>query len=173
MGGAGGHMRHPHDLDEVENGKDLIALFKAVPEYLRSKNFQTGDTTSLKLDGSNISIKVAAASVGDDIQFGIDRASHEAIDVNGVTLDKLKERFPKNPSMALDASGLIGMMNQTYREDPSTVKELLKVLGLLDINGAPDTTKFINIEYIKRAPKISTPKQDWEERMRLNIRLTQ
>ena len=157
MGGAGGHMRHPHDLDEVENGKDLIALFKAVPEYLRSKNFQTGDTTSLKLDGSNISIKVAAASVGDDIQFGIDRASHEAIDVNGVTLDKLKERFPKNPSMALDASGLIGMMNQTYREDPSTVKELLKVLGLLDINGAPDTTKFINIEYIKRASEDIDP----------------
>ena len=157
MGGAGGHMRHPHDLDEVEDGKDLIALFKAVPEYLRSKNFQTGDTTSLKLDGSNISIKVAAASVGDDIQFGIDRASHEAIDVNGVTLDKLKERFPKNPSMALDASGLIGMMNQTYREDHSTVKELLKVLGLLDINGAPDTTKFINIEYIKRASEDIDP----------------
>ena len=36
MGGAGGHMRHPHDLNEVDSGKDVIALFRAFPAYLKS-----------------------------------------------------------------------------------------------------------------------------------------
>ena len=59
MGGAGGHMRHPHDLEEVEMWyQDIIALFRAIPAYLRSEEFKSGQATSLKLDGSNNAIKV-------------------------------------------------------------------------------------------------------------------
>ena len=37
MGGSGGHMRHPHDLDEVKTGVDIVRLFRAIPDYLRSE----------------------------------------------------------------------------------------------------------------------------------------
>ena len=50
MGGAGGHMRHPHDLNEVDVGKDIIELFRAIPSYLKTKEFQGGQTSSLKVD---------------------------------------------------------------------------------------------------------------------------
>ena len=74
MGGAGGHMRHPHDLKEVDNGQDIIALFRAIPAYLRTEEFKSGQTTSLKLDGSNNAIKVVEDEDG-GIQFAVDRAS--------------------------------------------------------------------------------------------------
>ncbi len=158
MGGSGGHMRHPHDLDEVEAGKDIIALFRAIPDYLRSEEFTSGKGSSLKLDGSNNAIKVVQREDG-KIQFAIDRGSHSALDVNGVTLDKLKQRFTKvkkngevksNDGLARSSAGLINMMQETYDSNPERVEAILRNLTLIDENGVADPTKFINIEYIQR-----------------------
>ena len=53
MGGAGGHMNHPHDLDHVKNGEDFIKFFtKELPSIL----FQEGSSPAkftVKLDGVN------------------------------------------------------------------------------------------------------------------------
>jgi hypothetical protein len=158
MGGSGGHMRHPHDLDEVETGKDIIALFRAIPDYLRTEEFTSGQGTSLKLDGSNNAIKVVQREDG-KIQFAVDRGSHSPLDVNGVTLDKLKQRFTKvkksgevkfNDGLARSSAGLINMMQKTYDTNPERVEALLRNLTLIDENGIADPTKFINIEYIQR-----------------------
>ena len=156
MGGAGGHMRHPHDLDEVQNGQDIIALFRAIPAYLRSEEFKSSQTTSLKLDGSNNAIKVVEDGDG-GIQFAVDRGGRgttpiTAIDVQGVTLDRLEDRFPKNPGLAGSSAGLITMMSRAFNADQEKMYGLLQDLGLIDENGTPDPTKFINVEYIDRVP---------------------
>ena len=161
MGGAGGHMRHPHDLEEIKNGQDIIALFRAIPAYLRKEEFKKGETTSLKLDGSNNAIKVIES--GDDIQFAVDRGGRgttdiTAIDVAGVTIDRLQDRFPKNPGLANSSAGLINMMARAYNENKDEMMGLLIALGLISKEGAPDPTKFINIEYIDRVPEDIDPK---------------
>ncbi len=127
MGGSGGHMRHPHDLDEVQTGKDIIALFRAIPAYLRSEEFKSGQTTSLKLDGSNNAIKVVEDEDG-SFQFAVDRGGkgtspETQLDVMGVTIDRLKDRFTKvnkrtgetkyNEGLANSSAGLINMMAKT------------------------------------------------------------
>ena len=157
MGGAGGHMRHPHDLEEIKNGQDIIALFRAIPAYLRSEEFKSGQTTSLKLDGSNNAIKVVEDGDG-GIQFAVDRGGRgttpiTAIDVQGVTLDRLEDRFPKNPGLAGSSAGLITMMSRAFNADQEKMYGLLQDLGLIDENGTPDPTKFINVEYIDRVPE--------------------
>jgi len=157
MGGAGGHMRHPHDLEEVKNGQDIIALFRAIPAYLRSEEFKSGQTTSLKLDGSNNAIKVVEDADG-GFQFAVDRggkgtSSMTQIDVQGVTIDRLQDRFPQNPGLANSSAGLISMMARAYSENKDQMFGLLQSLGLIDENGTPDPTKFINVEYIDRLPE--------------------
>ena len=93
------------------------------------------------------------------IQFAIDRGSHSPLDVNGVTLDKLKQRFTKvkksgevkfNDGLAMSSAGLINMMQKTYDSNPERVEAILRNLTLIDENGIADPTKFINIEYIQR-----------------------
>ena len=171
MGGSGGHMRHPHDLDEVQTGKDIIALFRAIPAYLRSEEFKSGQTTSLKLDGSNNAIKVVEDEDG-GFQFAIDRGGkgtspETQLDVMGVTIDRLKDRFTKvnkrtgetkyNEGLANSSAGLINMMTNAYDQNEEIMFGLLQQLGLIDKNGVPDPTKFINIEYIDRLPKDIDP----------------
>ena len=63
MGGAGGHMNHPHDLDHVKNGKDFINFFTTeLPDILfgstigASSGFSNPNFT-VKLDGVNAAIK--------------------------------------------------------------------------------------------------------------------
>ena len=161
MGGAGGHMRHPHDLKEVDNGQDIIALFKAIPAYLRSEEFKSGQTTSLKLDGSNNAIKVVEDGDG-GFQFAVDRGGRGTapitkLDVIGVTIDRLQDRFPNNPGLANSSAGLINMMARAYNENEEIMSGLLQGLGLINGEGVPDSTKFINIEYIDRVPEDIDP----------------
>jgi len=48
MGGAGGHMSHPYDLDEVKNGADLIKIMMGIPKHLA----MDAVNATIKLDGS-------------------------------------------------------------------------------------------------------------------------
>ena len=165
MGGAGGHMRHPHDLNEVESGKDVIALFRAIPAYLKSKEFKAGQSSSLKLDGSNNGLRLAYRD--GKYQFVIDRGTKMDLDIQGVSVDQLEDRFvgktvvdpetgeeTKRPhGMVASSLLLLNMMNEPLVERRDEMFEALKELGFLvekDNRLIPDPTKYISIEYVER-----------------------
>ena len=45
MGGAGGHMAHPYDLDWVKSGKDLLRFYELAKDL----------KGTVKIDGANVS----------------------------------------------------------------------------------------------------------------------
>ena len=53
MGGSAGHMRHPHDLDSVKSGSDLISLFADIKDTVEGGLL----TPNVKIDGINVSFK--------------------------------------------------------------------------------------------------------------------
>ena len=160
MGGAGGHMRHPHDLNEVEEGADVVNLFRAIPAYLKTKEFQGGASSSLKVDGSNNGLKVVVRN--GNYTFAVDRGTQMAADVAGVSLDDMDTRWPEKIDPATGEAkprGLMGssiqlvtMMNEALADDRKRSKmvDLLKRLGLLQEDGDPDLSKFIMIEWVER-----------------------
>ena len=158
MGGAGGHMRHPHDLNEVDVGKDIIELFRAIPSYLKTKEFQGGQTSSLKVDGSNNGLKVVVRN--GDYTFAVDRGTQMASDVAGVSLEDMDTRWPEKidpdtgqpkPRGLMGSSiQLVTMMNEALAANRNKVTELLGKLGLLGEDGYPDLSKFIMIEWVER-----------------------
>lgn len=95
--GPVGHMWHPFDLDSVKNGKDLLSVFEnEVIEYINKF------TPSIKIDGINGPIRLVTNKSGDR-EFAIDRMSRANIDREGVTADRLKERFEKAILQSLDS----------------------------------------------------------------------
>ena len=111
-GAGGGHMWHPfdvlssndkkarekaaseglnpEDLPSVATGKDLLDFFQSkVMDYVR-----TNQKPDIKLDGSNATAKLIRSEDG-TYKFAIDRGSSSDLDVNGVTIDNLEQRFPK------------------------------------------------------------------------------
>ena len=158
MGGAGGHMRHPHDLNEVEDGQDVVNLFKAIPAYLKTKEFQGGASSSLKVDGSNNGLKVVVRN--GNYTFAVDRGTQMAADVAGVSLDDMDTRWPEKIDPATGEAkprGLMGssiqlvtMMNEALAANRAKMVELLTQLGLLQEDGYPDLSKFIMIEWVER-----------------------
>ena len=85
-GGAGGHMRHPFDLDDVKTGKDLIKKFEQI-----GSEIQGGNTPDTKIDGVNASIKVIDGPEGKE--FAIDRGGVSKDDVQGISKSRLVTRF--------------------------------------------------------------------------------
>jgi hypothetical protein len=158
MGGAGGHMRHPHDLNEVEDGQDVVNLFKAIPAYLKTKEFQGGASSSLKVDGSNNGLKVVVRN--GDYTFAVDRGTQMAADVAGVSLGDMDIRWPEKIDPATGEAkprGLMGssiqlvtMMNEALAANRAKMVGLLTQLGLLQEDGYPDLSKFIMIEWVER-----------------------
>jgi len=165
MGGAGGHMRHPHDLNEVSDGKDLIALFRAIPAYLKSKEFKAGESSSLKLDGSNNGLRLAYRD--GKYQFVVDRGTKRFLDIQGVSIDQLEDRFhskvitdpktgeeiTKQHGMVESSAALLDMMNDGLESDPDEMFSVLKELGFLsekDNRLIPDPAKYISIEFVER-----------------------
>jgi len=83
------HMWHPFDLPQVTNGADLLSIFQnEVIEYINKF------TPSIKIDGVNGPIRLIVNSSGER-EFAIDRMTQAPIDHEGVTADRLKERFEK------------------------------------------------------------------------------
>ncbi len=107
MEGPVGHMWHPFDLDSVQNGKDLLEFFigkdgnPGLPEQYINKF-----TPSIKIDGINGPIRLVVNNSGEK-EFAIDRMSRASIDVEGVTADRLKERFEKAVLQALDTDEVL------------------------------------------------------------------
>jgi len=130
MGGAAGHMRHPHDLEKVKTGNDLIDLFYEI-ETLISQGLTV---PNVKIDGTNVSFKF----VGD--QFAVDRGSLKEIDLSGITIDRIGERFPEGHGMRPAITTLLNILNASLPEISSEIK----ALGLVD-----NPHYFLNTEYVQ------------------------
>lgn len=90
------HMWHPFDLPKVTNGAELLSVFEnEVIQYINEF------TPSIKIDGVNGPIRLIVNSSGER-EFAIDRMTQAPIDHEGVTADRLKERFEKAILQSLD-----------------------------------------------------------------------
>ena len=136
-GGAAGHMYHPFDLPDVNTGNDLINKFE---ETVRILDDIGG---SIKIDGTNVSFKLVTGENGVK-QFALDRGSMSELDVNGVTIAKLPERFISKDGgphgMVQAGKTLLTIMNQSL----PYISDELRQLGLWE-----DPTRFINAEFVK------------------------
>ena len=135
MGGAAGHMAHPYDLAWVNTGADLINFFELAKSV----------EGTVKIDGVNVSFKVVGD--GESRQFAVDRGSLQPIDIQGVTLDRVAERFPKKGhGMRRMVPNLLNILNEAL---PS-VEEELKQLGMWD-----DPSRFLNTEYVEGTTNVT------------------
>ena len=100
--GPVGHMWHPFDLDYVRNGKDLLEFFTGKGgEEGKPQQYIEQFTPSIKIDGINGPIRLIQNALGEK-EFAIDRMSQAPIDREGITVNRLKERFEKAVLQSLD-----------------------------------------------------------------------
>ena len=99
-GGSGGHMNHPFDLPNINNGKQLLNLFEKTIKHVKNKSAAT------KLDGVNVSVRLVAGPDG-GLQWAMDRGSMKELDLDGITIDKLALRFPPSIDMDVDTGGVL------------------------------------------------------------------
>lgn len=109
--GASGHMDHPFDLAIVSNGLDLLEFFigkQVEGEFKKGLPDQYVDryTPSIKFDGVNGPIKLITKPDGER-EFAMDRMSQAAIDHEGITIDRLHERFESAVMQTLDTDQVI------------------------------------------------------------------
>ena len=96
------HMWHPFDLAYVRNGKDLLEFFIGRGgEEGKPQQYIEQFTPSIKIDGINGPIRLVQNALGEK-EFAIDRMSQASIDREGVTANRLKERFEKAVLQSLD-----------------------------------------------------------------------
>jgi len=142
MGGAGGHMPHPYDLDEVKSGIDLIKVLKSIPAHLA----QEAVNATLKLDGSNNSVKIIDRR--GKYEFALDRGAmgpgKGELDFRGVTPDDYEARGT-NPGLQASTNILLGILNEALVV--ANIEPELKKLGLIDREGNADYSKFLNTEF--------------------------
>jgi len=139
-GGGPGHMAHPFDLDYVKTGQDLLNFFtEKVPEYLSKYD------AHIKTDGINVSFKLVSKTNfygEEEREFAVDRGSMYAIDREGITLDRIGERWKPGHGMIPAITDLLTILNAAL--DSGAIDEEVKALGLVD---NPDY--YINTEYVK------------------------
>ena len=136
--GAGGHMLYPFELKNVISGSDLINIFTKSIESLKNS------PAAVKLDGINVSIRLIDLN-GQKI-FVIDRGSNKVLDSEGVTIDKLKDRFGEGHGMIEIGTKVLNIFNNAINQ----TKPFLKKLGLWD-----DPNKLFNIEYIENGINVT------------------
>tara|TARA_R100000008_G_scaffold67097_1_gene44167 strand:+ start:818 stop:2788 length:1971 start_codon:yes stop_codon:yes gene_type:complete len=138
MGGAAGHMAHPFDLPRVKNGADLFEFFENAAEYLAN------NSGAVKIDGVNVSFKLVEGRNGKE--FAVDRGSLKPIDIEGITFNRIGERFPEGHGMREAISVLLGIFNEAL---PS-IQEELEELDMWD-----NPTVFLNTEYVLRKTNVT------------------
>lgn len=137
-GGAAGHMSHPFDLLSVKSGRDLLNFFTAASKSLLKK------PAAVKIDGVNASVKLIT-NQDNTKEFALDRGTGKIEDIKGVTIDRLKERFPEGHGMIEVSKTVLNIFNKTL---PIAVDELKK-LGMFD-----NPNIFLNIEYVKGSTNV-------------------
>ena len=132
MGGAAGHMAHPFDLPWVNGGSDLLDFFDRAKTYVEKKG-----AGAVKIDGVNVSFKVVGQ---DDVkQFAVDRGSLKPIDIEGITMRRVDDRFPEGHGMRPAIKALLGILNSAIEE----IRPELEQLGMWE-----DPSRFLNTEYV-------------------------
>jgi len=139
MGGAAGHMAHPFDLSWVNSGSDLLDFFDRAKTLVEKKG-----AGAVKIDGVNVSFKV----VGDDEvkQFAVDRGSLKTIDIEGITMRRVDERFPEGHGMRPAIKSLLTILNAAIKE----IQPELRKLGMWD-----DPSRFLNTEYVEGTTNVT------------------
>ena len=132
MGGAAGHMNHPFDLGWVNTGSDLLDFFEKAKNYVEKKG-----AGAVKIDGVNVSFKVVGDE--DNKQFAVDRGSLKPIDIEGITMDRVDDRFPEGHGMRPAIRTLLTILNTAL----PTIQSELQELGMWD-----DPSRFLNTEYV-------------------------
>ncbi|MAF25216.1 hypothetical protein CL634_06540 [bacterium] len=143
-GGAGGHMKHPFELNTVRTGGDLKDFFFTAAEYLQTKPGAT------KIDGTNVSFKLVGQEE-ERRQFAVDRGSLKEIDVNGVTIDRVSERFP--PGESGEEHGMVRMCGMTLRILNSAIEEIQPELEALGMWSNPSI--YINAEFVEGTTNVT------------------
>ena len=142
MGGAGGHMSHPYDLDEVKNGADLIKILMGIPKHLA----MDAVNATIKLDGSNNSVKVIDRR--GKLEFALDRGAmglgKGELDYQGLTPDDYEAR-QLNVGLQSSTNILLGILNDAL--ETANIEPELYALGLIDKEGNADYSKFLNTEF--------------------------
>jgi uncharacterized membrane protein (UPF0127 family)/glutaredoxin len=134
-GGAAGHMAHPFNLPNVNNGKSLLDTFKKAADSLEK------NPGAVKIDGVNASIRLV--DIDGKKQFALDRGSKQALDIKGVTKADLEDRFKTKdgtPHGFIKTGGdVLDMFNEAL---PSLKNDLIKL-------GAWENPNILfNMEYV-------------------------
>jgi hypothetical protein len=135
-GGAAGHMAHPFDLPTVNRGTDLVNFFKKALVSLKR------DRGAVKFDGLNMSLKLIQDDEG-NYRFALDRGSNKEIDIQGITLDNIEQRFD------ISTGGGQSMINVGKFILPimdSAIELIMPELKKLKM--AKNSNRFLNTEYI-------------------------
>ena len=130
-GGAAGHMAHPFNLSNVNNGKDLLDVFEKAADSL-DKN-----PGSVKIDGVNSSIRLV--DLDGEKQFVMDRGSKKELDIKGITKDDLLSRFGDGHGMVKVGGEVLDMFNEALPK----LKNDLEKLGAYD-----NPNILFNMEYV-------------------------
>ena len=132
MGGAAGHMAHPFDLGSVRTGNDLLDFFNKAKEHL-----ETEGAGAVKIDGVNVSFKVV--ELDGQHEFAVDRGSAREIDISGITMSRVDQRFPEGHGMRPAIKTLLAILNKAL----PAIKPQLQELGMWD-----NPSMFLNTEYV-------------------------
>jgi len=132
MGGAAGHMNHPFDLGWVDTGNDLIDFFEKAKTFVEKKG-----AAAVKIDGVNVSFKVVETPSGHE--FAVDRGSLKPIDIEGITMARVDDRFPEGHGMRPAIRTLLTILNTAL----PTIKSELVELDMWD-----NPSIFLNTEYV-------------------------
>ena len=139
MGGAAGHMAHPFDLGWVDNGANLLDFFEKAKTFVDKKG-----AGAVKIDGVNVSFKVVETPNGHE--FAVDRGSLKPIDIEGITMARVDDRFPEGHGMRPAIKTLLAILNKAL----PTVKKELEELGMWD-----DPSLFLNTEYVEGTTNVT------------------
>jgi len=137
-GGAGGHMQHPFDLPDVKTGEDLKDFFDQAAALVKK-------TQAVKIDGVNVSFKLISDRK-DRKEFAIDRGSTKPIDIEGVSIDRIGERFSEGHGMRIASKILLSIFNEALPK----IEPELKKLGMWD-----NPTIFLNTEYVAETTNVT------------------
>jgi len=138
MGGAAGHMDHPFDVPSIRTGEDLKNFFLDAAEYLTKK------PASVKIDGVNVSFKLIDRD--GHKEFAADRGSLKPIDIEGITIDRVGERYAEGHGMIPATRVLLKIFNEAIPR----IKPELQELGMWD-----DPTVFLNTEYVAETTNVT------------------
>jgi len=142
-GGAAGPMRHPFAVPGINTGRDLLRFFETAAKFVMKnpEKVLPSSSSSIKFDGINTSIKLVDGPGGKE--FALDRGSvmgaNGQLDIQGLTVDRLSDRFPQGHGMIPAGKIILGIFNRTLPK----IKKELKILGMWD-----DSSVFLNSDFV-------------------------